>query len=91
MSRPVHARGEAQRPGQYLDLVSLGSLIVAIATLAWTIYSDQRKKTPDPSPDVVARHVRADFRKHSDTSQQDTGRITEMVVTEIIQTARSSR
>ena len=87
----LHAQGEAQRPNQYLDPVSLGSLIVAIATLAWTIYSDQRKETPDPSPDVVARHVRAEFRKHSDTGQQDTSRITEIVVTEIIQTARSPR
>ena len=87
----LHARGTAQRPGQYLDPVSLGSLIVAIATLAWTIYSDQRKKTPEPSPGVVARHVRAELRKHSSTSQQETDRITEIVVTEIIQAARDPR
>jgi hypothetical protein len=33
----LHARGSAQRPEQYLDPVSLGSLIVSVATLAWTV------------------------------------------------------
>ena len=84
----LHARGSAQRPGQYLDPVSLGSLIVAIATLAWTIYSDLRHKTPQPSPQVVARHVRTELRNQSDTSQQDSDHITQIVVTEIIQVAR---
>src|ERR1039458_7519647 len=76
----LHARQTAQRRSQYLDPVSLGALIVAIATLAWTIYSDQRKKTPEPSPGMVARHVRVELRKHGDTSQQDTDHITEIVV-----------
>jgi hypothetical protein len=87
----LQARGTAQRPGQYLDPISLGSLIVAIATLAWTIYSDQRKETSEPSPDVVARHVRVELRKHSSTSPQEGDRITEIVVAEIIQAARGPR
>lgn len=41
------ARGARQRPERYLDPVSPASLIVAIATLAWTIYTDRRKRTPD--------------------------------------------
>ena len=44
------ARDAQQRPDRYLDPVSLASLIVAIATLAWTIYNDQRNHTPDPPP-----------------------------------------
>ncbi len=36
------------RPQQYVDPVAIGSLIVAIATLAWTIYKDQTKTTPEP-------------------------------------------
>lgn len=89
----LRARGIAQRPSQYLDPVSVASLIVAIATLAWTVYSDQRRKTSDPPPSVVARHVRAELREHSSStgiSQQEIGRITEIVVTEIIQAAHSS-
>ena len=77
----LHAWGTAQRPGQYLDPVSLGSLIVAIATLAWTIYCDQRKKTREPSPAVVARRVRVELCERGSTniSQQDTDRITEII------------
>lgn len=44
---------------QYLDPVALGSLIVAIATLAWTVYSGRRTKTAAPSSDAITREVRA--------------------------------
>src|SRR6202035_2704826 len=33
------ARAGAQRPERFFDPVSLGALIVSIATLAWTIYN----------------------------------------------------
>jgi hypothetical protein len=46
----LHTRDADQRPGQYLDPVSLGTLIVAIATLAWTIYTDKRKQHPTRRP-----------------------------------------
>ena len=46
----LHARRRAERPQQFVDPVSLGSLIVAVATLAWTIYADLRKRTPEPRP-----------------------------------------
>jgi hypothetical protein len=49
------ARGTGQRPDRYLDPLSLASLIVAIATLAWTIYNDRRKQTPGPPPEAIAR------------------------------------
>ncbi len=82
----LHAQETAQRPGQYIDPISLGSLIVAIATLAWSIYSDQRKRTPSPPPDVVTRRVRIEMRKkNNNTSQRDTDRITKIIVSEIIQ------
>jgi hypothetical protein len=55
------ARG-IQRPDRYFDPVSLASLIVAIATLAWTIYNDQRSRTPDPPPSSIARQVRITLR-----------------------------
>ena len=57
------ARGTQQRPGQYLaDPVSIASLIVAIATLAWTIYNDQRTRTPHPPPESIARQIRITLR-----------------------------
>ena len=83
------ARDTQQRPGRYLDPVSLASLIVSIATLAWTIYNDQRHRTPDPPPSSIASQVRTTL------SDQDaiplppgTERITEVVAIEIIRQAR---
>jgi hypothetical protein len=58
------ARGAQQRPGRYLDPVSLAGLIVAIATLAWTIYTDQRDRKPEPPPaSTIARQVRITLRE----------------------------
>jgi hypothetical protein len=80
----LHA-GTEQRPGQYLDPISVGGLIVAIATLAWTIYSDQRKHTREPAPEVIERRVRIEIREHADASPQEISRIAEVVVTQIAQ------
>jgi cell wall assembly regulator SMI1 len=55
------AHDSQQRPDRFLDPVSLGILIVASATLAWTVYNDQRNHTHDPPPDSIARQVRITF------------------------------
>jgi hypothetical protein len=39
----MHARRRAERPEQFVDLLSLGTFIVAVATLAWMIYADLRQ------------------------------------------------
>ena len=58
------ARDAYQRPDRYLDPVSLASLIVSIASLAWQIYTSQRDRTPGPPPaDAVARQVRITLRE----------------------------
>ncbi|MEU1010975.1 hypothetical protein [Streptomyces sp. NPDC005890] len=54
----LHTRQSTTRPDQYLDPISLGALIVSIASLAWAVYSDLRKQTPTPHRDVISRHVR---------------------------------
>jgi hypothetical protein len=79
----LYARGTERGPDQYIDPVALGSLIVSIATLAWTIYKDLRKKTPDPAPDAAARTLRVQLRQHTDGSP-DSDKITEVVVAEIV-------
>ena len=81
------ARDITQRPDRFLDLVSLASLIVSIATLAWTIYNDQRTRTPDPPPDSIARQVRITLRDQDTTLPPGTERITEIVATEITRQA----
>jgi hypothetical protein len=77
------ARRTQQRPDRYLDPVSLASLIVAIASLAWTIYNDQRKHTPDLPPDSVARQLRITLREQDTTLPPGTERIIEVVANEI--------
>lgn len=83
----LHARDTQERPVQYLDPISLATLIVAVATLAWTIYADQRKNTPAPSPDAIARAVRVELRTHSNADPAQQEKITSIVVTEIIKNA----
>jgi hypothetical protein len=77
------ARDTRQRPGRYLDPVSLASLIVAIATLAWTIYNDQRNRAQEPHPSSIARQIRITLREQDTALPPGTGRITEGVATEI--------
>jgi hypothetical protein len=91
-----------QRPTQYVDPMSLGSLIVAIATLAWTVYSDLSKRSnsspsdaPIPqgegpetaSPDLVARQVRTIMRERGQPAQAHIDRITDTVVIEVFRAA----
>jgi len=85
----LHTREAEQRPERLFDPISLGSLIVSIATLAWTIYTDLKKKTPSPAPDVVARTVRVELRKQSDTAAVP-GEITDVIVTEVIKAAQDA-
>ncbi|WP_371653314.1 MULTISPECIES: hypothetical protein [unclassified Streptomyces] len=54
----LYARGAATRPGQYLDLDSLGTLVVSVATLAWTVYNDLKSRAGTPGREVAVRHVR---------------------------------
>jgi hypothetical protein len=84
-------RGTARRPNQYIDPVSVGSLIVAIATLAWTVYSDLRKETPQPSPEAITRQVCDEVREYDGPGTDAADRITSIVVTEIIQAAQDPR
>jgi hypothetical protein len=57
---------------------------VAIATLAWTIYTDQRDRKPEPpSASTVARLVRITLREQDISLPAEVERITEVVATEI--------
>ena len=81
----------AAAPDRYFDPVSLATLIVSVATLAWTIYNDQRNRTPNPPPDSIARQVRITLRKQDTPLPPGTERITEVVATEIIRQASPPR
>ena len=86
------ARDTGQRPDRYFDPISLASLIVAIATLAWTIYNDQRDRHhADPPADSIARQVRITLRDQDTALPPGTDRITEIVATEITRHASPPR
>jgi hypothetical protein len=87
----LSARHTTRRPDRYLDPVSLASLIVSIATLAWTIYNDQRRNTPDPKPDTIAHQVRITLREQDIALPAGTERITDVVATEIIRHATAQQ
>jgi len=79
-------RQPSQRPQQYIDAVSAGSLIVAVATLAWTVYADQRKKNPDASDDTLESTIRVECRKVRRWSTRPGETSTETEITEYIAT-----
>jgi hypothetical protein len=55
----LYERGSGPRRDHYTDPTALGSLIVSVATLAWTVYNDIRGRAGSaPAPDAVARRVR---------------------------------
>jgi hypothetical protein len=76
------ARDSTAPPSQYVDPVSLAILIVAVATLAWTVYTDLKKRTAEPAPEVVARSVRVRLRDSGHTAPDE---VVEVVVTETVQ------
>lgn len=88
-------RGES-RPTQYdpLAIVGLGtgaaSLIVSIAQLAWAIYSDRRKRSPELSADSIALQVRMTFREQGAALPPGSELMTNVIVTEIIRISGDS-
>lgn len=84
----LRARSTAPaRPDRFVDPISVASLIVAIASLAWTVYTDLRKEKPDPPHQAVLRSVRIALRERGDFQQPEAGKVTEIVVSEIIRAA----
>jgi hypothetical protein len=73
-------------------LVSFGSLIVTVATLAWTIYNDQRNRSHERQPEAgsIARQVRIALREQDAALLPETERITEVVATEVIRHSKQS-
>jgi hypothetical protein len=57
----LHSRDTQTRRDQYFDPISLGSLIVSIASLTWTIYKDRRSQGANPPNEVVIRAVRIEL------------------------------
>jgi hypothetical protein len=78
-------RESPSAPPQYADPIALASLIVAIASLAWTVYTDLKKRAAQPTEQVVARTVRVTRRDQGQAAAP--ARIVEVVVTETLRAA----
>jgi hypothetical protein len=71
----IHADGEHQEqkaPGQYLDPVALGALIVSIAQFGYQVYTDRKNKGQQPTCEAIAQAIRIERRKHSDLTGEET-------------------
>jgi len=79
----LYSGGEDQPPAQFFDPVALGGLIVAIATLAYQVYSDRKKEGHKPARETLARAVRVERRTYSDLTGAEE-KIIEIVSAEII-------
>ena len=72
-------------PSQYLDPVALASLIVSIASLAWNIYVDRKKRAGKPTAEMLSRTIRVTLQDTGQSSALD--HIVDVVVTETIRAA----
>ena len=80
----LEAHDSDARPEQYFDPVTLGSLIVSAATLAWTIYKDQREKKPRPAPKMIIKQVELALPPGDLVPPVPRARVIEVVVEEIL-------
>src|SRR4051794_31851497 len=58
----IHEREAGARAQRYfVDPISLGGLVVSVATLAWTVYKDLKSRTSTPAAPVIERRVRLEL------------------------------
>jgi hypothetical protein len=80
----LHASDATWEPERYLDPTALGALIVSVANLAWTIYTDLKHKTPNPSSEVLTRAVRVQLHDADTPDNPAQDRIVDVVITETL-------
>lgn len=73
-------------PDQYFDPISLGALIVSAATLAWTIYTDQRNRNNTPTQDTLSRQIRIQLHTPRDITTTERDHIIDITVDETLNT-----
>ncbi|WBB52005.1 hypothetical protein [Verrucosispora sp. WMMD573] len=69
---------------RYVDVVAVASLIVAAATLAWTIYQNRRDNRSSANREVVARQIRVALSETGGVPTQQRDLVIEVVVDKII-------
>lgn len=78
----IEAEGEGALSGaRRYDLYEVGILIVAIATLAWDVYTKRRERKE--APEALERAIRVEVRREFGVTPQSI-RVTEVVTMEIV-------
>ncbi|WP_432198590.1 hypothetical protein [Streptomyces sp. bgisy027] len=81
----LDARDSDRRSEQYaVDPISLGSLIVSAATLAWTVYKDRRDQSQMPTPEVTSQRIRIELPTSDSIPSAQRDRVIRVVVEEIV-------
>lgn len=60
VERELHEGDGRRGPDQYVDPTAIAGLIVSIASLAWTIYQDIRRRGGEPQTEVITRRIRVE-------------------------------
>jgi hypothetical protein len=79
----LYSAGETQPPSRFFDPVAVGELIVAVAALAWQVYSEIRSRGEKPAQDALERRIRVERRREVDLTTSEV-KIIEIVSAEII-------
>src|SRR6266540_3656397 len=64
--------------------ISLAALIVSVAGLAWTIYTDLKKQTRRPDPEVMERRIRVEIEHPEKVSAADRDRVITTVIEQML-------
>jgi hypothetical protein len=77
---------EQKTPGQYIDPIALGALIVAIAQFGYQVYTDRKNKGQQPTREAIAQAIRIERREHGQLTGEET-EIIEIISAKIIEHA----
>ena len=84
----LYAQGSSRKADTFFDPVALGSLIVSIASLGWTIYNSLRAREPRISSQAAKRELHVQLKQQVDETPNNE-RIIEVIVTEITRNTSS--
>jgi hypothetical protein len=84
VERALGARTSSAQPSQYFDPISLGALIVSIASFAWQVYSDRKSRGESLTHESVARSIRVRIADAGGDVDEATSRVIDLVVTETL-------
>jgi hypothetical protein len=64
--------------------LSIAALVVSVASLAWTIYTDLKKQASRPEPEVIIRRIRVEIELPEQVSTADRDRVITAVVAQTL-------